>query len=228
MSRQEIKVFYTPSVLNFASRLSEYQALLDQDELAIAERFKHSDLKIRYIICHGILRQLLAKHLNQSAADLDIEKTEFGKPFLPDHPDTSFNMSHSGDSLAVAISSQYQLGIDVERYKSRHSWQGLVKKCFAPEEADYWYSLDKTERSHAFYQFWVKKEAFVKAVGKGITLGLDQCVVNPEDTTSFLRIPELGGLADQWQIYTLDLPEDEFGAVVCNQRNVILQLIAIS
>ena len=228
MSRQEIKVFYTPSVLNFASRLSEYQALLDQDELAIAERFKHSALKIRYIICHGILRQLLAKHLNQSAADLDIEKTEFGKPFLPDHPDTSFNMSHSGDSLAVAISSQYQLGIDVERYKSRHSWQGLVKKCFAPEEADYWYSLDKTERSHAFYQFWVKKEAFVKAVGKGITLGLDQCVVNPEDTTSFLRIPELGGLADQWQIYTLDLPEDEFGAVVCNQRNAILQLIAIS
>ena len=228
MSRQEIKVFYTPSVLNFTSRLSEHKALLDQNELAIVERFKISKLKVRYIICHGILRQLLAKHLNQSAADLEIEKTEFGKPFLPDHPDTSFNMSHSGDSLAVVISSQCQLGIDLERYKSRHTWEGLVKKCFAPEEADYWYSLDRSKRSRAFYQFWVKKEGFVKAVGKGITLGLDQCVVNPDDTSSFLRVPELGGLADQWQIHTLDLPENEFGAVVCDQRNAKLQLIAIS
>ena len=228
MSKSDIQVYYTASVLNFVSRLSEYQTTLDKDELAIAERFKFAELKTRYIISHGILRQLLAKQINKSAAEIHIAKTEFGKPFLPDYPELSFNMSHSGDILAVAISSKCQIGIDVERYKNRHNWEGLVKKCFAREEADYWYSLDKAERSRAFYQFWVKKEALVKAVGKGITLGLELCVVNPDNTASFLRVPKLGGLTDQWQIYTLDLPENEFGAVVCDKQNALLQLITIS
>ena len=156
-----------------------------------------------------------------------IDKAEFGKPFLPDHPELSFNMSHSGDILAIAISSKCQLGIDIECYKARDTWEGLVKKCFASEEADYWYRLANTERSHAFYQFWVKKEAFVKAVGKGITLGLNQCVVNPDDLSSFLRVPETAGLADKWQIYPLGLSANEFGAVVSDLKNVIPRLIKL-
>ena len=220
----DIDVYYTSAVLSFTPRLADYLALLDHKELTIAERFKFAEVRERYIISHGVLRQLLAKRVNESAASLQIDKAEFGKPFLPDHPGVSFNMSHSGDILAIAISSQCQLGIDVECYKTRDTWEGLVKKCFAPEEADYWYSLDNTERSHAFYQFWVKKEAFVKAVGKGITLGLNQCVVNPSHSNSFLRVPELGGRADQWQIYSLDLAENEFSAVVCDKLNAALRL----
>ncbi|OQK17073.1 hypothetical protein AU255_04015 [Methyloprofundus sedimenti] len=222
-----IDIYYASSVSSFAPGLADYQASLDKDELATAERFKFAELRERYIICHGILRQLLAERVTEAAADLRIEKTEFGKPFLPGTPDLSFNMSHSGDILAVAISWQCQLGVDVECYKPRNAWEGLVKKCFAPEEADFWYSLDKAERSHAFYQFWVKKEAFVKAVGKGITLGLDQCVVNPEDFTSFLRVPELACLADKWRIYTLNLSENEFGAVVCDSENIRLRMIEL-
>ena len=225
--KTDIDIYYASSVLDFSPHLSEYLALLDKNEIANTERFKFPELRQRYIINHGILRQLLAKYVNKSAADLRIEKSEFGKPFLPDSPAVSFNMSHSGDILAVAISSRCQLGIDVERYKTRHNWEGLVKKCFAPEEAAYWYRLDETERNRAFYQFWVKKEALVKAVGKGITLGLELCVVNPDDTASFLRVPELGGLADQWQIYDLELPENQFGAVVCDRKNSLRRLIEL-
>lgn len=226
-AKMVIDIYYASSVLSFTPRLSSYLAVLDKHELAIAERFKFAELRDRYIINHGILRQLLAEHVNESAPDLRIDKTEFGKPFLPDYPELSFNMSHSGNILAVAISSQCQLGVDIECYKARNIWEGLVKKCFAPEEADFWYSLDKSERSRAFYQFWVKKEAFVKAVGKGITLGLNQCVVNPSDLSSFLRIPDLGGLADQWQIYSLGLSENEFGAIVCDKKNARLQLLEL-
>ena len=228
MNKSEIKVYYASSVLSFASRLSDYQAVLDKDELATAARFKFPALRQRYIICHGILRQLLAEFLNKQAANIRIEKTEYGKPFLPDYPELSFNMSHSGDILAIAISSLCQLGVDVECDKSRNTWDGLVKKCFASEEAAYWYSLDNAERSRAFYQFWVKKEAFVKAVGKGITLGLNKCVINPDKLSSFLHVPESGGLASRWQIYSLDLAENEFGAVVCDRQDAVLQLLSIS
>lgn len=227
MNKSSIDIYYAASVLSFAPRLTEYLATLDKDELAIAERFKSAELRQRYIINHGILRQVLAKHLNQSATDLRIKKTPFGKPYLPDNPELSFNMSHSGDILAIAISTQCQLGVDVECYKNRNNWEGLVKKCFAAEESDYWYSLDKSERNRAFYQFWVKKEAFVKAVGKGITLGLDQCVINPNNLSTFLRVPEQKTSANKWQIYTLDLPKNEFGAVVCDKKNTQSQLILL-
>lgn len=227
MPKSDIDIYYTSSVLNFTPSLSEYLATLDKDELAIATRFKFAELRERYIICHGILRQLLAERVNESAASIRIHKAEFGKPFLPDYPDLSFNMSHSADILAIAISSKCLLGIDVECYKPRDTWEGLVKKCFASEEADYWYSLDTTERGQAFYQFWVKKEAFVKAVGKGITLGLSQCVINPDDLNSFLRVPESGGLADKWQINALQLPENAFGSVVCDRKNSALHLVSL-
>ncbi len=214
-----IDIYYVSSVSDFSHRIADYLAILDKNELATAERFKFSKLRECYIICHGILRQLLAERVNQSPADLCIEKAEFGKPFLPHYTELSFNMSHSGDILAIAISAHCQLGIDVECYKDRNTWEGLVKKCFSPEETDYWYSLNNNKRSRAFYQLWVKKEAFVKAVGKGITLGLDQCVVNPEDFSSFLRVPRVAGAPDKWQIYPLDLAENQFGAVVSDQKN---------
>ncbi len=226
-TKTNIDTYYASSIVSFTPGLSHYLAILDKNELATAERFKFAELKHRYIICHGILRILLAEYINDSVTDLRIDKKEFGKPFLPDYPELSFNMSHSGDILALAISSQRQLGIDVECYKARNTWNGLVKKCFAPEEADYWNRLDKAEQGQAFYQFWVKKEAFVKAVGKGITLGLDQCVVNPDDVTSFLRVPDLGGSADTWQIYSLDLAKNEFGAVVCDRQDAELRLLEL-
>ncbi|WP_428356147.1 4'-phosphopantetheinyl transferase family protein [Methyloprofundus sp.] len=224
MINTTIDLHYYSSVLSFTPKLADYLSLLDKDELAVAERFKFTELKQRYIISHGMLRQLLAERANESATSLRIEKTEFGKPFLADYPDLSFNMSHSGDILAIAISdSQCQLGVDVECYKTRSTLEGLVKKCFAPEEAEFWYSQDAVQRTQVFYQFWVKKEALVKAVGKGITLGLNQCVVNPDDLNSFLRVPELAGLATQWQIYPLDLSNQEFGATVCNKQSTVLQ-----
>jgi 4'-phosphopantetheinyl transferase len=216
MTDTAIDVFYTGSVQAYTAKLNAYFALLDAEEQQIALRFKFAELKQRYIICHGILRELLAARVGESAAQLRIAKTAYGKPYLADFPQLDFNMSHTGDCLAVAISSQCNLGIDIECYKQRHTWAGLVKKCFARQEADYWYALDVADRGQAFYQLWVKKEAFVKAVGQGITLGLNQCVVNPKGLNTFLAVPEQCASAEQWQIYTLDLPVNIFGAVVCD------------
>ena len=221
MNKATIEVYYTPSVLDFEPQQARYRALLDKDELAIAARFKFEGLRQRYILSHGLLREQLAAAVHDSAANLRIDKTEFGKPFLADYPTLSFNMSHSGNYLAIAISTACQLGIDVECYKARDTWDGLGKRCFAAEEIAFWSSLDRAECGAAFYQFWVKKEAFVKAVGKGITLGLNQCVINPDTLNTFLSVPECCGRADQWQIDDLVLSEGIFGAVVCDTQKAM-------
>ncbi len=216
MTDTTIDVFFTDTVLSRTPQLADYFALLDKDEQQMASRFKFDELKQRYIICHGILRELLATYVAEPAAQLRIVQAQYGKPYLADFPELSFNMSHTGDCLAIAIGQQCRLGVDIECYKVRNTWDGLVKKCFAQQEADYWYALDTSVRGHAFYQFWVKKEAFVKAVGQGITLGLNQCVVNPNGFKTFLSVPEHCFAAAQWHIEALVLPDNIFGAVVCD------------
>jgi len=225
INKAQVDIYTTTSVSNFYHRHAHYLSLLDANELAVTERFKFAQVRDNYIVAHGLLRETLANYINESAVQLKFSKTEFGKPFLADYPELSFNLSHSDDSLALAIAQQCQLGIDIEYYKPRDTWAGLVKKCFSIEEADYWHGLDKSEQGLAFYQFWVRKEAFVKADGKGITLGLNQCVINPADLNGFLRVPEACGAAEKWRIDAFSLSEEVIGAVVCDKKNTVLRFI---
>jgi phosphopantetheinyl transferase len=137
-------------------------------------------------------------------------------------------MSASADDLGlVTLVLRLQLS-HFSHIKSGQEYiddAGLVKKCFALEEADYWHSLDKAEQGRAFYQFWVRKEAFVKADGKGITLGLNQCVINPVDLNGFLRVPESCGSADLWRIDAISLSEEVMAAVVCDQQDITLRFL---
>ncbi len=223
INKAQVDVYTTTSVSSFYHRHAHYLSLLDANERAVTERFKFAQVRDNYIVAHGLLRETLANYINEPAVQLKFSKTEFGKPFLADYPELSFNMSHSGNSLAIAVAQQCQLGIDIEYYKPRDTWAGLVKKCFAFEEADYWHSLDKSEQGRTFYQFWVRKEAFVKADGKGITLGLNQCVINPADLNDFLRVPETCGAADLWHIDAFSLSTDIIAAVVCDKKSTVLR-----
>jgi len=228
INKAQIDIYTTTSVSSFYHRQAHYLSLLDANELAVTERFRFAQVRDNYIVAHGLLRETLAGYINEPAAQLKLMKTEFGKPFLADYPELNFNISHSGDSLAIAVAQQCQLGIDVEYYKPRDTWTGMVKKCFAPEEADYWHSLNKSEQGRAFYQFWVKKEALVKAQGKGITLGLSQCVIHPADLNTFLRVPEACGTAEKWRIDAFSLSVDVMAAVVCDQQDAALRFLDFS
>ena len=221
-------VYYSLDLLKQKESYQTYWQTLDQREQDIAKRFKRTILTERYVFAHGFLREVLACYVQESASDLVFNLTDRGKPFLLNYPELSFNMSHTENAWALAIvQSSCQLGIDIEYFKKRDSWAGLVKKCFALEESDYWQGLNAEEQGRVFYQLWVRKEAFVKAVGQGITLGLNACVLNPRVMDQFLRVPESCGLAIDWAVYPLNLADDLLGAVVCNQTELTLNFLGI-
>ncbi len=223
-SKPTIYVTYCLAVSAFQTKKNDYWALLDSQEQRIATRFKLKLLHERYVICHGLLREVLANYIGVSADSLCIDKAEFGKPYLKDYPEINFNMSHSGDCFLIALGENCQVGVDIESYKPRSTWEGLVKKCFAQEEIDYWMSLDPKQRGAAFYDIWVQKEAFVKAVGQGITLGLNQCVTSQKPCCSFLRLPESCGTVGQWQVEPLMLASHVHAAVISNQQKMTVSL----
>jgi len=218
---------YSLDVFEFKAQQNYYWSLLDKQEQAIATRFKLELLHDRYIICHGLLREQLADYIGVPAKGLRIDKAEFGKPYLKYYPEVNFNMSHSSDCLLIALGEGGQVGVDIESYKPRDTWEGLVKKCFAQEEIDYWMGLKPNQRGTAFYNIWVQKEAFVKAAGQGITLGLNQCVTSQKSHASFLRLPESCGAVEQWQVERLMLASHVHAAIVSHQWEMTVSLIRI-
>jgi len=197
-----------------------YESVLDAGEQTHAGKLKNALMRKRYAIVHGSLRQLLAAYLNMPPAQIRIKQAEHGKPYLADHPELGFNISHSGGHLLIAVGWNCELGVDVELCKDRKSLAGLVEKCFADEEAGYWHRLPQAEKTREFYRFWTRKEAFVKATGRGIALGLDQCVINPERATEFLRVPESCGVAAEWRVCDIDLGPAVCGALAAKTAEI--------
>ena len=96
----------------------------------------------------------------------------------------------------------------------------LVEKCFADEEICQWQALAEIEKTQGFYRVWTRKEAFVKAVGRGIALGLERCVVNPVKPDAMLRVPEGCGPAHVWCLADIDLGND-VACAVANDAGIV-------
>lgn len=201
-----------------------FWGILDTHERAQAEKFKTPLLRQRYIEVHGQLRLLLAKTLNQPAAQLRIARTAQGKPYLPDYPTLAFNLSHSAEHWVIALSRHCQLGIDLEVCQARVNLLGLVERCFAAEEIGYWQQLPETEKNLAFYRYWTRKEAFVKATGVGITLGLNQCAINPQQPNTFLSVPSQYGPTQAWRIHDIELGTGLCCALVTDKPSSVIAI----
>ncbi len=194
----------------------DFLPLLNKYEREKLANYTRQDLQQKYINVRGILRIILAPYLNCMPQQIIIKTGKYGKPFVSDKSDepVQFNLSHTGNEFAIVVSNCSEVGVDIEQCKKRKSLQALVEKCFSDQEANYWNALPEEQKTGMFFRFWVRKEAFVKAVGRGIGLGLNQCSINPEKLNSFTLIPEDYGLASDWKITNVPLDNDKVCAIV--------------
>lgn len=205
------------------TRYLDYWRVLDTNEQTRAEKFSNDLLRKRYVVAHGRLRQVVAQLLNEAPEKIRVAKTAHGKPYLADSPELAFNLSHSAGAMVIAVGWLCQIGVDLERCQPRAGLHGLVEKCFAEEEIAYWNSLPKAQQTVEFYRFWTRKEALAKATGRGIAIGLNQCVVNPEHQDAFLRVPAVCGLASTWQVLDIAVGQGECCALVTD-KDIVLQI----
>lgn len=202
------------NILSEESEIQTFYSLLNEEEKTKAATFIRLEIQKKYINTRGVLRKVLGSYLDIKPREIIIRTGEHGKPFVDNEGELFFNLSHTGNKFAIAVSNCGDVGIDLEQYRDRSNLQGLVEKCFSDHEQHYWQDLSKQQKVIMFYRFWVRKEAFVKAVGRGIALGLDQCNVNPQNQSQFLSIPDGHGLAEDWKIVDVTLEQDDVCAVV--------------
>ena len=216
MSADSIQIWHG-NIDTEPSHYQNYWRVLDAAEQAHAGKIKNDLLRKRYVATHGQLRNTLAQIVNESPEKINIKKAEHGKPYLADRPELGFNLSHSVTALVIAVGWNCRLGVDIETCKSRTGLTALVDKCFSRDEIEYWNKLPEVQKTTEFYRFWTRKEAFVKATGRGIALGLNQCVINPENPVEFLSVPADCGQASTWHVLDMDFGPDVCSALVTDK-----------
>jgi 4'-phosphopantetheinyl transferase len=179
--------------------------LLSADELRRAERFRFPEHRRRYIASRGLLRTLIGVCLDIDPVEVKFTYGEHGKPFVGTLP---FNSSDSASSAAIAISAQGEIGIDVERVREMPSGLRFANRFFSPPEAE---AIDRgPDPDRVFFACWTRKEAYIKAIGTGLSHPLDQFAVgcDPDDPR-----PSISGVGGEWSIRSFDAAGPIIGAV---------------
>ncbi len=179
--------------------LDACRAVLTPEEIARSRRLSRPQQRDRQVRAWGQLRWLLGGLLRRSPRALRFSRTAYGKPQL-EETRLQFNLSHSGDRLVVAAAWDRPLGVDVERLRPVPRMTALARRCFAPPELEAWQGLPAAARQRAFFRFWTLKEAFVKADGRGLALGVTRCVFTLEPL-ALRAVPAECGEVGDWQVW---------------------------
>jgi 4'-phosphopantetheinyl transferase len=153
-----------------------FEGLLSADEEARHVRFAHARTRHEFLLARGLARTVLASYTALRPESLRFSVDAFGKPLLDEplgEPRLHFNLSHSYGVIVCAVTCGRQIGIDVEDGSRRLECLDLARRYFAPAEVAHLRGLSGEDQRAAFFAIWTLKEAFVKATGHGLSLGLD-------------------------------------------------------
>lgn len=171
-----------------ADESEQIQQLLSTEERQRWQRFHHEEDANRFLITRALQRRMLARYCSADPAALRFGSDTHGKPFLlikdSPHATLRFNLSHTRGLCVLAVSNTLEVGVDVENTDRNVEMLPLAVRFFAKEEAVFLQSLPESELRAAFFRLWTLKEAYVKARGIGLKLGLDRFIVDVTDNDS--------------------------------------------
>lgn len=185
-----------------------FQSALTEDELQRAKKFHFEIDYQRFVITRGLLKRVLAKMLGKTPLQIVLELNEFGKPSLK-NDELFFNVSHSGNLGLIAVTDITSIGVDVEKYRKEMSTEDIARRFFSEKEVKDYLSLKKSDRLQGFFNCWTRKEAFIKAVGKGLSLPLRNfdVTLKPGQEAVITAIREPFDNPHNWEL--ADLPVDK-------------------
>jgi 4'-phosphopantetheinyl transferase len=164
----------------------------------------------RQKVACALLRRLLSMHLGRPAHELVWQKAEHGKPYLADGG-CAFNLTHSEEVAALAVGSG-ELGLDLEDRSRNVDFLALGKRFFAAPEAA---ELERAEdQRNLFFEIWTAKEAYIKALGDGLSHPLDQFLTYHQGQWGFF---DLQGRPLEWNLTRPDCPYPGISVALATQ-----------
>lgn len=152
-------------------------AMLDDDDRQRAGRFTHDQGRRTYVAAHALARALLSSWQPRPANDWRFVIDGRGKPEVvvpAGAPRLRLNLSHTNGLVAAALCLDHDVGVDVEFLGRKADCLALGRRFFAPSECAILRAVPPHRLMETFLSLWTLKEAYVKAIGKGLAQALDR------------------------------------------------------
>lgn len=196
-----VYVFYTRSdQISDPYLFKKYRACLCPAEIQKADRYlKQSDRHLS-LVSRALVRYLIAEVTQQDPQSLRFSTNEHGKPFLVGFPEIHFNLSHSHGAAVCALCRNAAVGVDVEDI-GRHTNFSIAGRFFSSYETELVSKASGAEKRKLFFDIWTLKEAYIKAVGKGLSIPLNSFSFNVNDTEIKITFSDTGRGDPMWQFF---------------------------
>ena len=201
--------------------VDEFWKTLEPSETDRANRFHFETHRRGFVVSRGFLRLVIGRYFGTSPGALRFSYGPSGKPALNGpHQDSRlrFNLSHSHGVALFAFTEDKQLGVDVEHVREDFASEEIARRFFSRSEFESLCSLPVEQQVAAFFRCWTRKEAFIKATGKGLSQPLDAFDVTlaPEVPAALLRVSD--DEAERWSMFDVEVGEGYAGALAVEGR----------
>ncbi len=182
------------------------RALLSEDELARADRFHFEHHRRRFAMARAGMRRILGRYSGVDPASLRFRYEAAGKPYFEDCGSLRFNLSHSDERALLAVASWLELGVDIEMVRDDTEAEKVASRYFSEFECHAIAALPAELRRRAFFDCWARKEALLKGVGGGLSLGLGEFDVtcSPGVPAELIASREPAIEAGLWTLHAID------------------------
>jgi phosphopantetheinyl transferase len=175
-------------------------SLLSDEEKARFDRLRRPADKERHALAHSLKRVVLAQYVSSAPHALHFSRSSSGKPFCLYPGSPYFSLSHSGDWVVLAISTEGEIGVDIE-FERKLDTDALTQRIGSAREIDVYQNSDTPQQ--CFLRLWTQKEAVSKACGQGISVGLSSIPCSGE-----VGVHALSFLGVSYTSHTYAFPDD--------------------
>jgi 4'-phosphopantetheinyl transferase len=207
-------VWWATPVANAA----EFLALLTPLEAERHGAYRQELDQRRFLTGRVLAKTLVGERLGIAPGAVEFDATcgdcgkHHGPPRLLGEP-VRFSISHSGDRVGIALTDSTPVGLDVET-ADRRADDSLIDYALGDEERRTVHALPEGERADAFFTYWTRKEAVMKATGRGLRIPLRSITLAPPGELAGLLSAEDDALSPERTRLADLTPGDGYRAAV--------------
>jgi len=158
------------------SQIASARSILDGEEIARMERFRFPEHRHLFLVSHLLVRTALSHYSDRPPGAWRFMNDNNGRPLIDPAAEPvslSFSLAHTSGLAVVGVARKSDIGVDVEQVGRRVDAAGLSRRFFSPEEAAALENLPPGRLEEQFALYWTLKEAYIKALGLGLSHPLD-------------------------------------------------------
>jgi len=153
--------------------INRYRAIMSAEELQKNQRYRFERSRFSDCVTRVLVREVLSNYADRAPESWSFYKGEHGKPEALNSPvPLRFNLSHSAYHIACAVTATYDVGLDIEYTGRKNDVLAIADRYFSAGEIEDLFALPIAQQRGRFFDYWTLKEAYMKASGEGISLGL--------------------------------------------------------